>query len=147
VRPFFVVVAAAFTLAYGLIAWGPWVPPFSSLKREEAVVQSVVVANNFVTTSSFLTTSGQVVNCSYSKTGGCDPALMRSLRDARSRALVWHDGKNVYQLALGERVVLPYERALSGRWLHRAVFVVLLVAWCIRGAMHFGLFRNYPRGV
>jgi hypothetical protein len=71
---------------------------------------------------------------------------MRSLREARTPVDLWHDGRTVYQLAVGGRVILPYEHVHQGGGMSFAIFVVLLMAWCVRGAMYFGLFSNYPRG-
>lgn len=120
-------------------------PAFSELKHETAVVQDFDLTYRRPV-ALFLTQSGITVRCSTYKGRGCEPPLMRSLREARTPVDLWHDGRKVYQLAVGGRVILPYERAHDGRAMSFAIFVVLLMGWCVRGAMYFGLFSNYPRG-
>ncbi len=71
---------------------------------------------------------------------------MRSLYEARTSVELWHNGRSAYQIAIAGRIVLPYDHEYSGRPLAIAFFIVLLMAWCVRGAMYFGLFSNYSRG-
>jgi hypothetical protein len=138
--------AAVFTLAFGWMAWAPWITPFSELKREVAVVQAVEAEPYGRTRTMFLTSSRVTLQCLSGKGRGCERELMRSLLDARTPVDLWHNGSKIYQLAVGGRVILPYERVHDGRGISFAIFVVLLMGWCVGGAMHFGLFSNYPRG-
>jgi hypothetical protein len=70
---------------------------------------------------------------------------MRSLRGEGTRVTVWHDGQRVYQLSVGEQVVVPYEQALRGRGFAAMVFCLLLIVVGVRGAMHLGLINAYAR--
>lgn len=142
---FFVLLAAAFALVIGLIIWAPSVTPFSELKREAAVVYDFDLTSNSPV-ALFLTSSGITIRCSPNKGRGCEPALMRSLRERRTPVELWHDGKKVYQLAVGGRVILPYGRVHDGRGFVVVLLIVIFMACCVRGAMYFGLFSNYPRG-
>lgn len=59
---------------------------------------------------------------------------------------VWHDGKDVYQLHVGERVLVPYASNLRG-WDMLMLFAVLSAfAALIRAGMHLGLIQRIHRG-
>lgn len=60
---FFIVLAAIWTSAFGVIAWAPGMPAFSELKHETAVVQDFDLTYN-TPVALFLTQSGITVRCS-----------------------------------------------------------------------------------
>lgn len=140
------VLSAAITVAVGVAAWAPWVTPFSALEREEGLVKEVQGNDSSATSSALRTVSGQTVSCgSGPRTQGCEPSLMRSLRDSGTPVQIWHNGQRVYQLAVGAKVVVPYEHAHRGRSFALALLFVLLLGWCFWGARRAGFGKNYAR--
>lgn len=136
---------AGLALGLALLAWAPWIPPLSALVVEQAVVANVSGNDGHATSTLFATENGRTVTCGHSRTGGCPPEVMRALRSSGTQVNVWHDGQRVYQLSVGERVVVPYEQALKGRGFIAALSFVLFVVAGIRGAMHAGLINTYAR--
>jgi hypothetical protein len=124
---------------FGFIAVAPLVPAFASLTKEQAHVQKVWKENTLTTTTSLKTISGRVVTCAHSKGGGCDPETMKSLLEKKTPVVVWHDGKDVYQLSAQDQMILPYEHAHRGRWFAGAVSFIALIAALIQLAIRKGL--------
>lgn len=124
---------------FGFIALAPLVPAFTSLTKEQAHVQKVWKENLRTTTTSLKTVSGLVVKCMHSKVGGCDHETMKSLLKKETTVVVWHDGKDVYQLSAQDQMILPYEHAHQGRWFSGAVSIIALIAALIQLAIRKGL--------
>jgi hypothetical protein len=136
---------AGLALGLALLAWAPWVPALSALVLEQAVVASVSGNDGYATSTSFSTERGRTVTCGHSRTGGCPPQVMRSFQSSGTQVNVWHDGQRVYQLSVGERVVVPYEQVQKGRSFIAALSLVLFVVVGVRGAMHAGFINTYAR--
>ena len=114
-------------------------PPFDALIMEEGHVQKVWRHSPLSTTVNIKTTSGRNVRCVHDKTGGCDPAAMKSLLASKTPVSVWHDGKKVYKLTTENRTLLTYEHFSQGRWFARAIAFALLVVALIQ----FGILKGF----
>jgi hypothetical protein len=124
---------------FGLVAVWPYAPPFDSLAGENARIQKVWKENFSSTTSSLITNAGNNVKCIYSKSGGCDPATMKSLMESKIPIWVWHDGGTVYQLATQDKIILPYEHVNQGRWLAGGFSIISFLVAFIQLAVRKGL--------
>lgn len=124
---------------FGLIAVWPFAPPIESLTKESAHIQEVWKQSLGVTIIDLKTGSDRHVKCFHSKTGGCNPAVMKELLEKNSAVIVWHDGEKVYQLMLQDKVILPYERVHNGRGFAVALSVISLLIAFIQIAIFKGI--------
>ncbi|OUC16569.1 MAG: hypothetical protein B0A82_00950 [Alkalinema sp. CACIAM 70d] len=124
---------------FGLIAVWPFAPPIESLTKESALIQEIWKQSLGVTTIDLKTGSDRHVKCFHSKTGGCDPDVMKELLESHSAVIVWHDGERVYQLMLKDKVILPYERVHNGRGFAVALSVISLLISFIQIAIFKGI--------
>ena len=124
---------------FGLIAVWPFAPPIKSLTKESAHIQEIWKQSLGVTIIDLRTGSDRHVKCFHSKTGGCDPDVMKELLESHSAVTIWHDGEKVYQLMLQDKVILPYERVHNGRGFAIALSVVSLLIAFIQIAIFKGI--------
>ena len=128
-----------FSFAFGTVSFLTSPPPFDALIMEKGHVQKVWKHSPLSTIASIKTTSGRNVRCVHDKTGGCDPAAMKTLLTSKTAVSVWHDGEQVYKLTVNNKTLLAYEHFNQGRWFARAIAFVLLVVAIIQ----FGILKGF----
>jgi hypothetical protein len=134
-----VIMFLTLAIVFGAIALWLFAPPFDSLTKEDAHVQEVWESNFASTTTNLKTSSGRDVKCMHGKTGGCDPATMKSLWSNKATVTIWHDGENVFQLSAQDKMVLTYEHFHQGRWFSGAIAIVSLLVALIQ----IGIFKGF----